>query len=130
MSARPSSKDYGALSLGVQYYGKSHIVTKVSRECFIPKPNVDSSVVHIQCSKEGILEVVDEKWLFEIIRSAFNQRRKTMVNALSHGSDVRLDKEEIIKALEELGLDIRIRGEALDLNTFIQFSNLTYTRRK
>lgn len=125
IQAKAGSKEYGALSLGVQFYGTARVAMKVSKECFIPKPNVDSSVLHFKAYETSPYEVEDKVWLFKLIRAAFNQRRKTLVNALGNSLGDKLSKEVIEKALIELGLDPRVRGEALSLEMFVTLSNKT-----
>ncbi len=120
----PGSKEYGALSLAVQYYAEPEIVTQVSAGCFFPRPNVDSTVLCLQAYEEPPVQA-DEGLLFALIRAAFNQRRKTLANALSHGLDYRgrrLSREEVVAALEAFGLPAAVRGEALSLEQFAALS--------
>lgn len=124
MQAKPNSKDYGALSLAVQYYAKPYIVANVPPNCFMPRPNVGSAVIRLTLHEEPPVKVEDERLLFAIIRAAFNQRRKTLVNALTNASDLKLTKEVVQIALEQMGLSSTIRGEALSLEQFAQLSNL------
>lgn len=122
MQAIPGSKDYGALSLAVQYYSKPYVVASVPPNCFIPRPNVGSSVIRLDIFKDKAIKVSDEKLMFKIIRAAFNQRRKTLVNSLSNFEGLSFSKNEIIKALSLMGKPEKIRGEALSLQ---EFANLT-----
>ena len=123
MQAGPGTKDYGALSLAVQYYSKPEIVAFVPPNCFIPRPNVGSAVIRLERTAEPPAPVVDVKLLFRVIRASFGQRRKTMLNSLSNSQELPFGKEQIRHALEDLGIDERIRGEALTLLQFIEVSN-------
>lgn len=123
MQVGPGTKDYGALSLAVQYYAKPQIVLEVPASCFMPRPNVDSAVIRLQRHEASPVQVEDEKLMFRIIRAAFNQRRKTLVNALNNSGDINVSKEEITGAIEELFHNPTIRGEALTLEQFAQLSN-------
>ena len=118
MQVGPGTKDYGALSLAVQYYAKPEIVANVPPNCFIPRPNVGSAVIRLTRHQEPPVKVEDEARLFSIIRAAFNQRRKTLINALSNASELGVSKEQATDALERLGLSLTIRGEALTLEQF------------
>lgn len=118
MQALPSTKDYGALSLAVQYYSKPEIVAEVSAECFIPKPNVDSAVICLKILTQPSIKVKDEELLFKLIKIGFGQRRKTLVNCLNNSSEINMKKENISDMLNKLGLDKNIRGEALSLEQF------------
>ena len=122
MQAKPNSKDYGALSLAVQYYATPYIVANVPPNCFMPRPNVGSAVIRLTLHEEPKVKVKDEHFLFAIIRAAFNQRRKTLVNALTNASELNVTKEAVHKALENMGLSATIRGEALSLEQFAQLS--------
>ena len=124
MQAKPNSKDYGALSLAVQYYAKPYIVANVPPNCFMPRPNVGSAVIRLTLHEEPPVKVENEQLLFAIIRASFNQRRKTLVNALTNASELKLTKEVVQTALEQMGLSLTIRGEALTLEQFAQLSNL------
>lgn len=124
MQAKPGTKDYGALSLAVQYYAKPEVVANVPPNCFIPRPKVGSAVICLTRHQEKIVQAKDEDFMFRIIRASFNQRRKTLVNALNNAPNLPLEKEQIITTLEELGLNPNIRGEALTLEQFAQLSNL------
>lgn len=124
MQAGPGSKDYGALSLAVQYYAEVNIITRVPGNCFLPKPNVDSMVIQLLKFDRPPVNVADEEFMFRLIRAGFNQRRKTLVNSLSHAVQVQLEKEKIVEALAEMGLAATIRGEALTLMQFAELSNI------
>jgi len=115
MQAAPGGKDYGALSLAVQYYAKPYIAANVPPNCFMPRPGVGSAVIRLSLHKDHPVKVKDERLLFRIIRESFNQRRKTLVNGLNNGTEVKLPKETIAEAISELGVSPTIRGEALNL---------------
>lgn len=122
----PGSKEYGALSLAVQYYADPEVVMTVPPRCFIPRPNVDSTVLCLKAYKEPPVDA-DEKVMFALIRASFNQRRKTLVNGLSHGFSLdgrTLSKEEVLAALEKMGLPGTVRGEALTLEEFARMSKM------
>ena len=123
MKCGPGSKDYGALSLAVQFYSNPEIVANVSPESFIPKPGVGSTVIKLTRYPKPPVEVDDEKYMFKLIRAAFNMRRKTMVNSLMSGN-LGLTKEEILSAIDKLNLSPQVRGEALTLNEFAALSNI------
>ncbi len=123
MQVGPGTKDYGALSLAVQYYAKPEIVANVPPNCFIPRPNVGSAVIRLTRYEEPPVKAEDEKFMFNLIRASFNQRRKTLVNGLQNGG-LGLSKETILEALEEMNLPATIRGEALTLSQFAQLSNI------
>lgn len=118
MQVGPGTKDYGALSLAVQYYAKPEIVANVPPNCFIPRPNVGSAVIRLTRYQEPPVQVENEARLFALIRAAFNQRRKTLVNGLSNAPGLGVTKEQAAEALEHLGLSPTIRGEALTLEQF------------
>lgn len=124
MQTGPGSKDYGALSLAVQYYATAKVILNVSATCFMPRPNVDSAVIKLTRHKEPTVNVVDEKLMFKIIRASFNQRRKTLQNGLYNSSELRIPKEKTVAALEEMGLTPTIRGEKLSLEEFAQLSDI------
>ncbi len=126
MQAGPGSKDYGALSLAVQYYADPYIVANVPPNCFMPRPNVGSAVIRLTRHKVPPVQVEDEKLMFQMIRASFNQRRKTLVNGLNHSSEMTLTKEQITKAVEGLGKGAGVRGEALTLEEFAKLSNTIY----
>ena len=123
MQAKPSTKDYGALSLAIQYYSSTDIVANVPPNCFMPRPNVGSAVIKLSLRDTSPCNVIDEDYMFKIIRAAFNQRRKTLVNALSNASFLNIDKTAIQNALIANNLPSTIRGEALSLEQFASLSN-------
>lgn len=123
MQEGPGSKDYGALSLAVQYYAKPEIVANVPPNCFMPRPNVGSAVIRLTRYEKPPVEVQDEKKMFALIRAAFNQRRKTLVNAISNAGIYGITKDDVLSALEKLGLSSTIRGEALSLSQFAKLSD-------
>ena len=118
MQVGPGTKDYGALSLAVQYYAKPEIMLTVPATCFMPRPNVDSAVIKLTRHKNPPVKVSDEKMMFNIIRAAFNQRRKTLVNSLNNAPGLSVTKDKVLQALEAMGLSATIRGEALTLEQF------------
>lgn len=124
MQTGPGSKEYGALSLAVQYYASPYIVANVPPNCFMPRPNVGSAVIRLTRYEEPPVEVTNEKLMFRLIRASFNQRRKTLVNGLTNSSELSFSKENIIHAIETLGLPATIRGEALTLEQFATLSNI------
>ncbi len=124
MQAGPGTKDYGALSLAVQYYAEPYIVANVPPNCFMPRPNVGSAVIRLQVHENPDVKVQDESLMFRIIRASFNQRRKTLQNSISHDPQLGISKEVVARILEELGLSATIRGEALSLQQFAAFSDL------
>ena len=123
MQVGPGSKDYGALSLAVQYYAQPYIVANVPPNCFIPRPNVGSAVIRLTRYKEPPVKVKDPKLMFKLVRASFNQRRKTLQNGLNNSPDIPYTKEQIIEAIESLGVSPSIRGEALTLDQFARLSN-------
>jgi dimethyladenosine transferase len=123
MQTGPGSKDYGALSLAVQYYATAKVILNVSATCFMPRPNVDSAVIKLTRHKEPTVNVADEKLMFKIIRASFNQRRKTLVNGLKNSPELSFSKEQIVKAVEKIGKPETIRGEALTLEEFAELAN-------
>jgi len=123
MQEGPRSKDYGALSLAVQYYAKPEIVTNVPPNCFMPRPNVGSAVIRLTRYPEPPVQVDDAKKMFALIRASFNQRRKTLVNGLNNAPELHFTKEQIAEALAKMGLSETIRGEALSLEQFAELSN-------
>ena len=124
MQVGPGTKDYGALSLAVQYYAKPEIVANVPPNCFIPRPNVGSAVIRLTRHDVPPVEVKDEAYMFALIRASFNQRRKTLLNGLTNAGNLGVTKEQIILALDQMGLPATIRGEALTLEQFGQLSNI------
>lgn len=127
MQAGPGKKDYGALSLAVQYYAKPEIVANVPPNCFIPRPNVGSAVVRMERYETPPVRVEDERKMFAVIRAAFNQRRKTLANSLANAQELGISRERTGQALERMGLPATVRGEALSLEQFAELSNL-YSR--
>ncbi len=123
MHVGPGSKDYGALSLAVQYYASPYIVANVPPNCFIPRPNVGSAVIRLTRYQEPPVQVKDPKLMFKLIRASFNQRRKTLQNGLNNSPEISFSKEEITKAIESLGVSPSVRGEALSLEQFAQLAN-------
>ena len=123
MQCGPGTKDYGALSLAVQYYAKPEIVANVPPNCFMPRPSVGSAVIRLTRHEKPPVEVADEKLMFRLIRASFNQRRKTLVNGLKNASDLSFSKEQIEAAIEAIGQSLTIRGEALTLEQFAALSN-------
>lgn len=123
MQCGPGTKDYGALSLAVQYYAKPEIVANVPPNCFMPRPSVGSAVIRLTRHEKPPVEVADEKLMFRLIRASFNQRRKTLVNGLKNASDLSFSKEQIEAAIEAIGQPLTIRGEALTLEQFAALSN-------
>ena len=124
MQEGPGSKDYGALSLAVQYYAKPEIVVNVPPSCFMPQPKVGSAVIRLTRHEAPPVDVVNEKRLFQIIRASFNQRRKTLANGLNNFGSFGLSKEEIQESITELGVPVNVRGEALTLEQFAKLSNI------
>ena len=118
MQAGPGTKDYGALSLAVQYYAEPYIAANVPPNCFIPRPNVGSAVICLTRYQEPPVKVKDEKLMFSLIRASFNQRRKTLLNGLKNSGELNFSKEEILEALAKAGLSESVRGEALTLQQF------------
>ena len=123
MQVGPGTKDYGALSLAVQYYSSPEVIATVSPECFIPRPNVGSAVIRLVKHKEPRVETKDPEYMFKIIRAAFNQRRKTLANALSNGG-VGVTREQVTDALQNMGLSETIRGERLTLEEFAALADI------
>ena len=123
MQAGPGTKDYGALSLAVQYYAKPYIVANVPPNCFIPRPNVASAVIRLTRYEEPPVKVQDERMMFRLIRASFNQRRKTLVNGIGNAAEVPYTKEQTAQALKKLSLSPTIRGEALTLEQFAALSD-------
>lgn len=124
MQEGPGSKEYGALSLAVQYYAVPEIVAIVPPNCFMPRPNVGSAVIRLTCHEKPPVEVEDEGFMFHLIRASFNQRRKTLVNGLTNASFLSVTKEQVSQALEKMELSPTIRGEALSLEQFAELANL------
>lgn len=124
MKSGPGSKDYGALSLAVQYYSKPEIVANVPPNCFMPRPNVSSSVIRLKLYDEMAVKVENENLLFRLIRASFNQRRKTLVNGIKNSGELNYTKEQVVEALAKMGLNENIRGEALTLEQFGELSDI------
>ena len=124
MQVGPGTKDYGALSLAVQYYAKPYIAANVPPNCFMPRPKVGSAVIRLECHEEPPVQVKDEKLMFRIIRASFNQRRKTLANGLKNSPEISLSREGIEQAIAELGKGASARGEALNLEEFATLSNI------
>ena len=123
MQVGPGTKDYGALSLAVQYYARPEIVANVPPNCFMPRPKVGSAVIRLERYEQPPVQVKDEKLMFRLIRASFNQRRKTLVNGLKNSPELHFSKEEIEQALVNCGLPLTVRGEALTLEQFAQLAN-------
>ncbi len=123
MQAGPGSKDYGALSLAVQYYAKPYIVANVPPNCFMPRPNVGSAVIRLTKHEKPPVEVEDEALMFRLIRASFNQRRKTLQNGIHNAANLSFSKEHVVDALNALGLPESVRGEALTLEQFAALAN-------
>ena len=123
MQAGPGSKDYGALSLAVQYYAKPYIVANVPPNCFMPRPNVGSAVIRLTKHEKPPVEVEDEALMFRLIRASFNQRRKTLQNGIHNAANLSFSKEQVVDALNALGLPESVRGEALTLEQFAALAN-------
>ena len=130
MQEKPGSKEYGALSLAVQYYAKPEIVANVPPNCFMPRPNVGSAVIRLTRHEKPPVEVEDEKLMFRIIRASFNQRRKTLANGLNNSPEIHLPKDVIQESIVSLGVPENIRGEALSLEQFAELSNEIGQRMK
>ena len=124
MQAGPGTKDYGALSLAVQYYALPYVVANVPPNCFMPRPGVGSAVIRLDVHEQPPVQAEDEALLFAVIRASFNQRRKTLQNGLSHVPGLGISKELTVRILEEMGLSASVRGEALTLKQFVDFTNL------
>ena len=124
MQVGPGTKDYGALSLAVQYYAKPQILLNVPASCFMPRPNVDSAVIQLTRYEKPPVEVADEHLMFRLIRASFNQRRKTMTNSVGNSPELSVSKEQMAAALEKCGLSATVRGEALTLEQFAELANV------
>ena len=123
MKVGPGTKDYGALSLAVQYYAEPYIVANVPPNCFMPRPKVGSAVIRLTRHEKPPVEVADEKLMFRLIRASFNQRRKTLANGLKNSPELSYSKEEIQQTIEKCGFKAGIRGEALTLEDFAKLAN-------
>ena len=122
MQAKPSTKDYGSLTLAVQYYSNPEVVVQVPPSCFIPQPRVGSSVIRLKATEHYKDMKLDDVFLFKVIKGSFQQRRKTLVNTLSHQEELNLSKDMIREALDEIQVSHTIRGEALYLDQFVQLA--------
>ncbi|MDD3746716.1 MAG: 16S rRNA (adenine(1518)-N(6)/adenine(1519)-N(6))-dimethyltransferase RsmA [Anaerostipes sp.] len=125
MQVGPGTKEYGALSLAVQYYAKPYIVANVPPNCFMPRPKVGSAVIRLTKYQKPPVTVKDEKLLFQLIRASFNQRRKTLQNGINN-SNLNFSKQQVVDALDTMGISPTIRGEALTLEQFARLSDLLY----
>lgn len=123
MMVGPGTKDYGALSLAVQYYAEPYIVANVPQNCFIPRPNVASAVIRLTCHMEPPVVVKDKELMFKLIRASFNQRRKTLVNGIANYSELSFSKEQVAEALVDIGLLETVRGETLELSAFARLAD-------
>ncbi|MCD8230481.1 MAG: 16S rRNA (adenine(1518)-N(6)/adenine(1519)-N(6))-dimethyltransferase RsmA [Clostridiales bacterium] len=123
MQSGPGTKDYGALSLAVQYFARPQIAAIVSPDCFFPQPKVESAVVHLTRQEKPAVSVSDEDLLFRLIRASFNQRRKTLANGLKNSAELNFTKEEIEAAIEAIGKPLTVRGETLTLEEFAGLAN-------
>ena len=130
MQTGPGNKDYGALSLAVQYYADPYIVANVPPNCFMPRPQVGSAVIRLTCHQEKPVQVQDEKLMFNIIRASFNQRRKTLANGLKNAATLDFTKEEVEAAIDALGKGASVRGETLTLEEFARLSDLLSPYKK
>ena len=124
MRMGPGTKDYGALSLAVQYYAEPYLVANVPPNCFMPRPNVGSAVIRLTVHEKPPVVVKDEQLMFRLIRASFNQRRKTLANGLNNSPELHYSKEQIAEAIEKLGTSPSIRGEALTLEQFAQLADI------
>ena len=124
MQVGPGTKDYGALSLAVQYYARPYLVANVPPNCFMPRPKVGSALIRLTRYEKPPVETTDEKRMFRIIRASFNQRRKTLVNGLGNSLEVQASRDDVTAALRQMGLPAAVRGETLTLEQFAQLSNL------
>lgn len=130
MTVGPGTKDYGALSLAVQYYCKPEVMMQVSPSCFLPKPSVGSAVIRLTRYKDAPVRVKEERQMFAIIRASFNQRRKTLVNGLSNAAELQMTKQDVSEALERMGLPPAVRGETLTLAQFAELSDILTEKRQ
>lgn len=130
MKVGPGTKDYGALSLAVQYYARPEIVMEVPPSCFMPKPRVGSAVIRLEKYQDKRVQVKDAKYMFKIIRASFNQRRKTLVNGLMNAGNLQVSKQDILEVLEEMELSPTVRGETFTLEVFAEFSDRLLEKRE
>lgn len=126
MTAQNAGKDYGALSVAVQYHTNPSLVCKAEPHCFIPQPKVSSSVIHLDVLASPAVSVQDEKFFFQVVKSAFGQRRKTLVNALTKSPYIHIEKEKVLSALDQMGISNTIRGEKLSIQQFAELSNTLF----
>ena len=124
MQAAPGTSAYGALSLAVQYYAEPKLSAIVPPNCFVPRPNVDSAVIHLKVYEESPVKVDDEAMMFKIVKATFMQRRKTMVNSLTNAGFLNFSKEQILETLEEMGRRADVRGESFTVSDFADFTNI------
>jgi len=124
MHAQPGTKQYGAITVALNYYVSSHLVTNVSRGCFMPSPNVDSAVIQLRLHKEPPVKVEDEKLLFRLVKAAFSQRRKTLLNTLFSQAELNIPKDELKRILDDSGIGSSVRGETLSLEGFAKLTNI------
>lgn len=129
MAARPGGKDYGALTAAVQFYTEPKIICRAEPHCFMPQPKVESQVVRLSVLEKPRVEVSDRSFMFKVIKSAFGQRRKTLLNALSKSPYISLEKSVVQEAILEAGLDVNIRGERLSLFEFARLSDIILKKR-
>ena len=123
MCVGPGTKEYGALSLAVQYYAKPEVIARVPASCFMPRPNVDSTVIRLTRYEEPLVKTEDEAWLFAVIRASFNQRRKTLANGLANAGNIGVSRKQVEDVLTQMGLPLLIRGETLSLERFAELSD-------
>lgn len=128
MKAEPGTKDFGALSLAVQFYSEPYIVANVPPNCFMPRPKIGSAVIRLKRYTEKPVQVKDEKLMFRLIRASFQQRRKTLINSLYNNLKDTYDKEQLKEAIESVGLKVNIRGEALGLDAFAALANALHEK--
>lgn len=124
MRVGPGTKDYGALSLAVQYYAKPYLVANVPQNCFMPRPKIGSAVIKLTAHETPPVTVRDERLMFQLIRASFNQRRKTLANGLNNSPELHYSKEQVAQAIEKLGLSPSVRGEALTLEQFARLADI------
>ena len=124
MRMGPGTKDYGALSLAVQYYAEPYLVANVPQNCFMPRPKIGSAVIKLTVHEKPPVTVRDEKLMFRLIRASFNQRRKTLANGLNNSPELHYSKEQIAEAIEKLGTSPSVRGEALTLEQFARLADI------
>ncbi|MEG2380363.1 MAG: 16S rRNA (adenine(1518)-N(6)/adenine(1519)-N(6))-dimethyltransferase RsmA [Oscillospiraceae bacterium] len=128
MAASEGGKDYGALTVAVQFYTNPTIICNAEPHCFIPQPKVASTVINLSVLEKPSVTVSDKKFFFKLVKSAFGQRRKTLVNAISGSPYMEVNKEKVIEALTKMNLDTRIRGERLSLSMFAELSNILFSQ--